>query len=39
MKKIFYQHGESQTLTLCLLVIVIAIICYLFFTGEIGTSA
>lgn len=34
-----YQRGESQTLALCLLVIVAAIILYLFWAGELGSSA
>jgi hypothetical protein len=34
-----FQRGESQALALFLLVIVAAIITYLFWTGEIGTSA
>lgn len=38
MKTIPRQRGESQVLALCLLIIVVAIIFYLFFTGEMGTS-
>lgn len=34
-----YQRGESQTLALCLLAIVVAIILYLFWAGEMGSSA
>lgn len=34
-----YQSGESQTLALFLLVIVAAIILYLLWTGEMGSSA
>jgi hypothetical protein len=34
-----YQRGESQTLAIFLLVIVAAIIAYLFWADEMGTSA
>lgn len=34
-----YQRGESQTLAIFLLVVVVAIILYLFWTGEMGSSA
>jgi hypothetical protein len=39
MKIAKYQIGESQVLTLCLLVIVIVTIVYLIWSGEIGSSA
>ncbi len=39
MKPNYYQKGESQALALFLLAIVMVIIVYLLWTGEIGTSA
>lgn len=39
MMTIQYQRGESQTLALFLLVIVAAVILYLIWAGEMGSSA
>ena len=39
MKSNFYQKGESQVLALFLLAIVVIVVVYLLWTGEMGTSA